>query len=531
MADSFQLKAILSAVDKMSPVLKGIQGATKNTRKYLGDLASAAGNVATRVGLPLTALTGVVSGGLALALKRSLTEFAATGAALDDMSKRTGISAESLQLLQYQAEMSDVSMEGLQSAIARLNKGIGEAVAGKNKDLAGLFAKLNIEMRDSRGNLREAADLLPQLADAFARNTSEVTRARMGNALFGKGYQELLPMLVDGSGALIQLREEYQRLGLALSSSHVGPRGPLQFSEVELAAQLDDSFVKLRYATQGLTNVIGAKLAPVLNPLIDRFIEWAAVNRDVIATRLGAFVEQFANAIAQFDLNAFLDGLSEFLDRARELIQMLGGMKSIFIALGVLMAAGPLLSILQLGMAVGRLSWFIGSNLYAAVGVVLPVLQTMASVILGTVVSAVTQLGMALGLVFKMLMANPIVLVIAGIAAAAFLIIQNWEQVKTWFAEFFDWVGEKWRSLSGWVGGVASTLGGLFGGGSGGVQAPAQGASSPSLAAAGAQRVGGSIGVEFRNAPAGMRVTDTRSTPGFDLNAAVGYRGFALDSQ
>lgn len=520
MADSFQLKAILSAVDKMSPVLKGIQGATKNTRKYLGDLASAAGNLAGKVGLPLAALTGALSGGLALVAKRTITDFATVGAALDDLSKRTGVSAESLQVLQYQAEMSDVSMEGLQAGVARLNKGIGEAAAGKNKDLAALFGKLNVRLRDSKGQLRDAVDLLPELSDAFARNTNEVTRARMGNALFGKGYQELLPLLVEGSQALTDLQVEYKKLGLTLTND-----------QVAAAAALDDSFVKLRYATGGLFAFIGAKLAPVIAPLIDRFINWAAANRDLIATRIGEFVEQLAQAVQSFDLTAFLEGLSQFLARARELLQVIGGMKTVLIALAVVMAAGPLLSILQLVGAVGRLSWFLGTSLFTALGTVIPLLQTMASVVLGTVVSAVAQLGMALGLVFKMLMANPIVLVIAGIAAAAFLIIQNWEQVKTWFAEFFDWVGEKWRALSGWVGGVASTLGGLFGGSSGGVQAPAQGASSTSLAAAGAQRVGGSIGVEFRNAPAGMRVTDTRSTPGFDLNAAVGYRGFALDSQ
>lgn len=517
MADSFQLKAILSAVDKLTPVLAGVQRATKNTRKYLSDLASAAGNVAGQVGLPLAALGGIVSGGLALALKRSLTDFASVGAALDDMSKRTGISAESLQLLQYQAEMSDVSMEGLQSAVGRLNKGIGEAVAGKNKDLAALFGRLNIELRDSRGNLREAADLLPQLADAFARNTSEVTRARMGNALFGKGYMELLPLLVDGSDALIQLQEEYQRLGLSISSSHVGPRGPLQFSDVELAAQLDDSFVKLRHATQGLTNVIGAKLAPVIVPLIDRFISWAAANRDVIATKIGTFVERLAQAVASFDLEAFLDRMGQFLERARELVAALGGMERILIVLGALMAAGPLLAIIGLVGAVGRLGLaFVGATAHALAftGLQVP-LQAMSTSMAATNATAASLVGTLgkLGAVIGVLGAG-----YAGWQVGSFLS----DSVINPLVEKLT--GEKGQTLGSWIYDLTH-------GEDGGVQAPARAGSSSSLAAAGAQRIGGSIGVEFVNAPAGMRVTDTRSTPGFDLNAAVGYRGFALDSQ
>ncbi len=42
MADSYQLKAILSAVDNISPTLKRLNAMTASTRKHLADLGSAA---------------------------------------------------------------------------------------------------------------------------------------------------------------------------------------------------------------------------------------------------------------------------------------------------------------------------------------------------------------------------------------------------------------------------------------------------------------------------------------------------------
>ncbi len=523
MADSFQLKAILSAVDKLSPVLKGVQGVAKNTRKYLGDLGNAAGNLAGRVGLPLAALGGIASGGLLLAAKKAVMDFASSGAALDDMSKRTGLTASELQLLAYQGEMSDVSLEALMGSVGKLNRNIGDAVSGKNKDLAALFQELRINLRGSNGEMRTGAELLPELADAFSRNTNAVTRARLGTALFGKSYEEILPLLVDGGAGLRVLRQEWEKIGFEIPEA-----------DSELAAKLDDSFVRLRYATDGLFKSIGAKLAPALIPLMDRLVMWAAANRDVLSTQLGGFVTNLAESLSKVDFDAVVQGIRDFVRDARELLDMIGGARTVLIAFGLLLAAGPLLSVLQLGMAVGRLAWFVGGGLVKAFMFVLPWLTTAASV-LSTVLFYAVQLvsGALLGL-FQLLMANPIVLVIGGIALAAYMIIKHWDTVKVWFASFFDWIGGKWKQFTGWVGGIADAVRGFFpGGGSGaGASVGAPAPRSSSLVGAGRAQVGGTVTVDFKNAPAGMRVVDSKgSTPGFDLDTAVGYRGFAMDTR
>ena len=61
-ADNWQLKAILSAVDKMSPVLKNVNTVAKSTRKYLLDVGNSAAKLSGKIGLPFAALTGELGG-------------------------------------------------------------------------------------------------------------------------------------------------------------------------------------------------------------------------------------------------------------------------------------------------------------------------------------------------------------------------------------------------------------------------------------------------------------------------------------
>ena len=523
MADSFQLKAILSAVDKLSPVLKNMQGVAKQTRKYLADIGSSASDVAGKVGMPFAALTGIATGGLFLAAKKAIFDFASGGAALDDLQKRTNETTDTLQLMAYQAEMSDVSVEGLHTAVAKLNKAIGEAAAGKNKELAALVAKLGISLRSANGQLRTAGELLPEIADAFKRNESPVTRARMGMAFFSKSYQEMLPMLVDGRAGLEQLRKEWERIGFTIPAE-----------DIARAAALDDSFVRLRYATTGLFTAVGARLAPVVQPLVDRFVDWAAANRDILASRLTKMVDELAAGLQKVDFEKLLADVSSTAASVRDFVRSVGGMKTILIVLGALMAAGPLMSVVQLGLAVGKLGWFIGAGLFGVIMKVLPLLASFGGVVMSFLIPALQLLGGVLLGVFQLLMANPIVLAIAAIAAGAFLIIKNWDTVKAWFTQFFDWIGKKWEAFAGWFSELASTARsflGLGGGGGAGVQAPVQGQGRRnSLATAGGGgRFGGTMAVEFRNAPAGMSVVDASSSAGFTMDASVGYRGFARD--
>ena len=75
MADNWQLKAVLSAVDNMSPVLKNIGNVAKTARKYLSDVGGAAGNLSGKIGMPMAAISGILSGFSLVAVKNAVVGF------------------------------------------------------------------------------------------------------------------------------------------------------------------------------------------------------------------------------------------------------------------------------------------------------------------------------------------------------------------------------------------------------------------------------------------------------------------------
>lgn len=173
------------------------------------------------------------------------------------------------------------------------------------------------------------------------------------------------------------------------------------------------------------------------------------------------------------------------------------------------------------------LKW--GSIIAIAAAAIAPLLIGLAAI--GVAVNA-----MAIGMAILLSPIALVVAAIAAVAAAAFLIFENWEPIKQFFADLWDSIlaGAKrvWDALQpildgmatiakfalNPIGGISNAVAGFFGAANG------QAASEPSALAGGAARadVRGGITVDFQNPPPGMRVTGTQSnTPGFDIDAGM----------
>lgn len=193
--------------------LQRIQAATIALRQSFSTLAS----TMTRMAVPL----GLLAGGSAAALYRITTSAADAMGELDDLQKRLGGTTQNLQGFRYAAVLAGQNGEVFTSAMVRLNRGIREAATGQNANLAALFSRLGISLRDSNGQFRDAASLLPQLAEAFRRNENPVTRNAMAMALFGRTGEALLPMFTEGAEGLNRLTESFRRYGYVFTDEEI----------------------------------------------------------------------------------------------------------------------------------------------------------------------------------------------------------------------------------------------------------------------------------------------------------------------
>lgn len=187
------------------------------------------------------------------------------GSRLTDLSERLGVSTDELQRFQFAAGLSGVGSEEAAMSLKFLNKNIGEAIGG-NKEAAQTFAKLGVATKDGQGNVRQLADVIPDVADAFAKLGSDQERTALATTLFGRQGAALLPVLKGGSGELKKLNAEFTALGGGMSK---------EFTKA--ADEAGDEISKLKFGLEGLKSRIAFAILPAVTDMARKFQDWTKV--------------------------------------------------------------------------------------------------------------------------------------------------------------------------------------------------------------------------------------------------------------
>lgn len=488
MSSQWMLQAVISAnASGMLSTLKSVNAASRSTRKYLLDVASSAGNLAGQVGMPLGLISGALGAFSVVGIKNAVMGFAELTSQIQDSSKGLSLSAEEYQRLTFIAGQSSVSPESMGDAIGKLNKNVDMAATGKNKDLAALFKHSGIAMRDAAGKIRNGADLLPEVADLFARNKDETMMAAVGTQLFGKSWRQLAPMLVEGKAGIDQLTARYKELGLVIDNDTVAA-----------GEAFGDQVDQLKQVVQSYGNTITAKLLPALSPLIEQTIQWAVQNRELIATNVSTFITEVSDNLSKVDWSGVVQGARDFVDGLKWCIEFVHGTKNALIGLVVVMNAQALIATWQLGAAIVKLGFGFSALALKALAPIAPLQlvttgMTVAQLRAATLLATVGRLGAAF-----------------GAAGAAFA---GW-QIGTMLNDYVinpaveKLTGQEGNTLGGWMYDKFNSD-------------PMQPLTPLQ------QKVGGEIKVSFDNAPPGMRVEPMAQSGPVVFRTDVGYRSLA----
>lgn len=509
MADKFQLKAILSAVDKISPTLKNVQRATKLTHKTLRDIGNAGGELMRKIGIPAFLSFSAITYGAIRASKAAI----AYASDIQDAAGRTQQGVEEYQALANMFGLVGGSAEDAEAAILKYSKGAGEAARGKNADFANLLRKMNVPLKDAKGNATNLTSALPYLTKSFAKNTDVNLRNNMALTLFGKGGAKMIPVLDGIAAGTISLLEAQKLMG-----SIVGK------DSVAALDDLGDSLSAVETQTKAtLTNALG-KLVPVIKPIIDNLSKWIAANQDLIQTSIVKTLTEVASALQGIDWKAVIYDIKETAKVIRDVVNALGGIKGVVIGLGLAFIAGPIAAILSIA---GALFSFVTGMValiggWAVVGAAIMRVIGFARVLLGIL----PLIGNAVLFIGRAFLLTPLGLIL-GLVTAAILIYKNWDRIKVWFNDFASWIGKK-------VSAIANTLKGLMPDWlkslvTGNTSINVNGSGAPSsrnnLLNAGKQQLNGEMVMRFENAPPGFRVDSAKTNQsGVAMNPDVGYR-------
>lgn len=426
---TLNLSVLIKAVDRATAPIRAIMRRVRG----LTQVSKIAGLAMVSLGRDLRnmALVGVTAAtALSLGLLRVVQRTADAGEAALAASQKTGVAVESYQRLAYAAEQAEASTEALDDGLKFLNLSIDAAGRGSRTD-ARAFAQLGIAIRDANGNVRPTEAIFLEAATAMKEMENGSRKAAIAQALFGRGGLDLIPMLNEGGDAIRAMGDEAQRAGLVLSEE-----------AARNAGVFNDSVGSLRGQVQGLGRTLATNLLPDMIKVVSWLRKMIDANRPEIIRQMQTALKGFAAAMPG----------------------VVSGVMSIIKVLGdIARVVGPLVR------AIGGFS---------------SVLDIMAGLMIGRVALAIWAATSAVMGLNAAMWANPIGLIIAGIAGLVFagwLLYRNWSKVmgfltKMWdgFVKFFVDLGPKissafksavdglWNLLPGWLRmifrGVAFTL-------------------------------------------------------------------------
>lgn len=412
-----QLGRTLDDLRRKQERFERAQGAANRVGRQFGEVNRQIGRTARNAGIAIGAASAAAFG--------LASSTAAAGDELAKQSRALGFGVEAYQELGYAAERSGVSAEVFNSSMTAMTKRLGEAAQGqgaakKALDELGLSAQDLIEM--------EPDQALGVIADRMKDIDDPARKAALAAALFSRSGIRMTNMLNEGSAGIDALRNRARELGLVLSEETTTDSENFQ-----------DSLLNAQSALQGMKNIIGGEMIPVVGEMMDAFTEFVVTNQPQIRE----FAETLANGLrdAVPIIGEVVSGLGDFAGKVGSVVskvaEMIGGWENFGIALGVLMTSPSIVAVGGFVVTVGKLAI---------------ALKALASAsLLPAITAKVTALGTAIA-------ATPIGFLIAGaasVAAGAYLIYKNWDGVKDFFGDLFG-------SVIDTLGGFGQFVGGIF---------------------------------------------------------------------
>lgn len=188
---------------------------------------------ATIAGLAIGGALVSAAGTFAVKMKQMVDEADKIG----KVAQSLGVTVEALSALKYAADLSDVSMLELESAVNRLNKA---ASSGSQ-----IFDTLGISLKKSDGTLKDANDLIGDIADKFSHYQDGAGKSAAAMELFGRSGAALIPMLNEGRDGLEKMRQEAERFGVIIDTQTAAKAQELNDNIRRLQIAMDGAFLAM----------------------------------------------------------------------------------------------------------------------------------------------------------------------------------------------------------------------------------------------------------------------------------------------
>ena len=222
-----------------------------------GTLGAALGSAFKRVAGPLIALASAAA--IGKFVKDSVAQFEDLAGSVKKLQRITGGTVEEVSKMRGAMQLAGVPVDNINQSVTIFAKRLGMA-AGSAKDTAAMNKLFGQSIKDSEGNVKSMAALLPGLADRFKSMPDGAQKTALATQLFGRAGANMIPVLNKGSAGIAELTDKAAKMGLVLDDAAMKTFTESKKSTREFAA-----------AIQGLKVSLGADLLPVIEAVKNVF--------------------------------------------------------------------------------------------------------------------------------------------------------------------------------------------------------------------------------------------------------------------
>lgn len=185
-----------------------------------------------------------------------------------DLAAQYGVTTDAISEMQYIADQSSTSIEGMTSAMTMLLNRAKENGEG--------FKELGVDVYDTNGNLKQMDELFYETIGALNNVESEGERSRLMLETFGRSAMNVGEVVRKSSEELAQMRQEAHELGVVMNEE-----------TINFASDMNDTFAVLKLQGQSaLASLVAG--APDAEEKLQNFF-------DSVMEMLDTYIPTFAN--------------------------------------------------------------------------------------------------------------------------------------------------------------------------------------------------------------------------------------------
>jgi hypothetical protein len=276
-------------------------------------------------------------------------------AAIDENAKAAralALTTEEYTALMFAADRSGVSQGALTSSLGALQRQIQSAGTG-SKEAVEDFQALGLAFRDSSGDLRTSADILPDLTEAL-KDLPDGERLGLQLRLLGRGGATMATLIGEGADGIQALTDRAGELGLVLDAETAAAGERLTDSMTDLKGSLKGMALQLASQTMpgiadfvdGLTDAL-TQSDGIVQVGLDRAVRAVGFAMDFAATPTGKWAGALVAAGAAVGgiraAGGLVGGLAKLSPAIAGMVAPLGS---------ALLAAAPFIAVAAVGALV-----------------------------------------------------------------------------------------------------------------------------------------------------------------------------------